>query len=144
MASGWYETGTEIIFVCGGSMFYSGAAAASANDAYLVGEDVDRSLVSDTVVTSAMKGLSAATEWAIAKFYNGEWADIGGVAVSLGVNDGSACLPTATWSMENYSVAEYEAQLEAIKSGELTVDDAVYEGDAITGVEFTHVTINYV
>ncbi len=29
MASGWYETGTEIIFACGGSMFQSVAAAAS-------------------------------------------------------------------------------------------------------------------
>lgn len=33
MASGWYENGTEVIFACGGSMFASIVAAASANDA---------------------------------------------------------------------------------------------------------------
>ena len=32
MASGWYESGTEVIFACGGSMFQSIAAAASAED----------------------------------------------------------------------------------------------------------------
>ena len=73
MASGWYETGTEIIFACGGSMFQSVAAAASANDAAVVGVDVDQSFESDTVVTSAMKGLADATKWAIAKVYDGTW-----------------------------------------------------------------------
>ena len=32
MISGWYANGTEIVFACGGSMFQSIAAAASAND----------------------------------------------------------------------------------------------------------------
>ena len=41
MANGWYESGTEVIFACGGSMFQSIAAAASANDGVVVGVDVD-------------------------------------------------------------------------------------------------------
>ena len=143
MLSGWYETGTEIIFVCGGSMFDSGAAAASANDAYMVGEDVDRSLVSDTVVTSAMKDLAAATEWAIAKHFAGEWETIGDVATVLDAKEGACALPTATWSMENYTIAEYEDQLAAIIDGSLVIDNTVYENDAITGVEFDNLTIIY-
>ena len=60
MASGWYENGTEIIFACGGSMFASIVAAASANDAmFVIGVDVDQSYESETVVTSALKGLSS-------------------------------------------------------------------------------------
>ena len=35
MLSGWYQAGTEVIFMCGGSMFQSGTAAASANDAFV-------------------------------------------------------------------------------------------------------------
>ena len=57
MISGWYANGTEIVFACGGSMFQSVAAAASANDGYVIGVDVDQSGESDTVITSAMKGL---------------------------------------------------------------------------------------
>ena len=128
MASGWYETGTEIIFACGGSMFQSVAAAASANDAAVVGVDVDQSFESDTVVTSATKGLADATKWAIAKVYDGTFADIGGVGTALGASDGATGIPTDTWSMTNYTVEEYEDLFQKVASGELTID-ADYEAN---------------
>ena len=130
MASDWYETGTEIIFVCGGSMLQSVAAAASANDAAVVGFDVDQSFESDTVVTSAVKGLADAAEWAIAKVYDGTWSEIGGKATALGVNENAVGLPTATWSMTNYTVEEYEELLRKVASGELTID-ADYEANLV-------------
>ena len=37
MLSGWYEAGTEVVFMCGGSMFQSGTAAAGANDGAIIG-----------------------------------------------------------------------------------------------------------
>ena len=109
----------------------------------MVGEDVDRSLKSDTVVTSAMKGLSAATEWAIAKHFAGEWETIGDVATVLDAKTNGVAIPTATWSMENYTIAEYEAQLAAMVDGSLVVDNTVYENDAITGIEFPNLTVIY-
>ena len=144
MAKGWYETGTEIIFACGGSMFASITAAAAENDGYVVGVDVDQSFDSDTVVTSALKGLSNATEWAIAKCYDGSFAEIGGIATSLGANDNAVGLPTETWSFETYHVEEYEAAMEAMKAGELVVDDQAPTEGGIADVEFAHVTIDYV
>ena len=144
MISGWYETGTEIVFACGGSMFASITAAASTNDGFVVGVDVDQSFESDTVVTSALKGLSAATTWAITKNYDGSWAEIGGVATSLGVNDDSVGLPTATWSLENFSVEEYETLLAAVKDGSVQIDDTVYEGGNVKTLPLTHVTVDYI
>ena len=141
--SGWYETGTEIIFTCGGSMFFSGAAAAAANDGAIVGEDVDRSLVSDTVVTSALKGLSAATEWAIDKHYAGAWAEIGDVATVLDAKANAVGLPTETWSMENYTIEQYEAMLADIASGALVIDNTVYENDGVCGLDLPNLTIIY-
>ena len=123
MASGWYEQGTEVIFCCGGSMFSSVAAAASANDGFVVGVDVDQSGDSDTVITSAMKGLADSVQWAVAKVYDGTYGEIGGTVTSLGVENNAVALPTATWSLENYSVEEYEALYESVKSGELVVDN---------------------
>ena len=143
MLSGWYETGTEAIFVCGGSMFYSGAAAAAANDGLVIGEDIDRSLESDTVITSAMKGVQSAAYWAIEKFYAGEWDSIGDVATSLSAKDGAVCLPTDTWSMENYTVEEYNAQLAAIIDGSLTIDNTVMENDAVVNAGLENLTIIY-
>ena len=144
MAKGWYETGTEIIFACGGSMFASITAAAAENDGYVVGVDVDQSFDSDTVVTSALKGLSNATKWAITKCYDGSFAEIGGIATSLGANDNAVGLPTETWSFETYTVEEYEAAMEAMKAGELVVDDQAPTEGGIADVAFEHVVIDYV
>ena len=123
MANGWYENGTEVIFACGGSMFASIAQAASANDGFVIGVDVDQSFESDTVITSAMKGLADATKWAIAKVYDGTWSEIGGKATSLGVNENAVGLPTATWSFENFSVEDYNALLASMKDGKVKVDN---------------------
>ena len=54
-------------------MFQSIVAAASANDGYVIGVDVDQSGESEYVVTSAMKGLADAVQWAVAKVYDGTW-----------------------------------------------------------------------
>jgi len=93
LCNGWYETGTEVIFSCGGSIFQSITAAASANDGLVVGVDVDQSPESDTVITSAMKGLSDAAQWAIAKVYDGTFGEIGGQATSLGSAVNAVGLP---------------------------------------------------
>ena len=121
MAAGWYQNGTEVIFACGGSMFSSVAAAAAAEDCKVVGVDVDQSFQSPTVITSAMKGLADATSWAIAKHYDGQFAEIGGKATSLGAKDNAVGLPTATWSLTGWSVSDYEALFAGIVDGSVSV-----------------------
>ena len=143
MASGWYNNGTEVIFACGGTMFTSIAAAASENDAKVIGVDVDQSFESPAVITSALKGISAATQWAIAKAYDGTWAEIGGVGTSLGAAEDATGLPVETWSLTGYSVEEYEQQLADVVSGAIAIDDQVIEGDGITAVDFSNVNLRY-
>ena len=144
LIGGWYENGTEVVFSCGGSIFQSITQAAAENDALVIGVDVDQSSESDTVITSAMKGLSASVVWALEKVYAGEFADIGGVGTSLGAADDSVGLPVDTWQLENWSVEEYEALFAAIVAGEVEIDaDAPTEG-GIADVEFSNVTVNYV
>ena len=124
MISGWYANGTEIVFACGGSMFQSVAAAASANDGYVIGVDVDQSGESDTVITSAMKGLSDAVQWAVGHVYDGTFSEIGGTGTSLGVEDNAVALPTAaeSWRFESFTVEEYEEMYQAVLDGTLVVD----------------------
>ena len=125
MISGWYANGTEIVFACGGSMFQSISAAASANDGYVIGVDVDQSAESDTVVTSAMKGLSDAVQWAVGHVYDGTFEEIGGTGTSLGVKDNAVELPTAaeSWRFETFTVEEYEALYQQMLDGTLVVDN---------------------
>ncbi|MCD8105056.1 MAG: BMP family ABC transporter substrate-binding protein [Lachnospiraceae bacterium] len=129
MVSGWYTNGTEVVFACGGAMFSSIAAAASANDGYVIGVDVDQSSESDTVITSAMKGLAAATEYAIGVYYDGEWDSLGGTTTTLGAADGAVGLPTDTWSMESFSVEDYEELLAEVVDGTLVVDNDYENAD---------------
>ena len=122
MANGWYENGTEVIFACGGSMFASIAQAASANDGFVIGVDVDQSFESDTVITSAMKGLAASVQWACAKVYDGSFAELGGTCATLGAKDDAVGLPTATWSLTGWTVEEYNEMVKAMAEGTLVVD----------------------
>ena len=143
MVSGWYSNGTEIVFACGGSMFQSVAAAASAEDGKVVGVDVDQSSESETVVTSAMKGLSDAAVWAIAKVYDGTFSEIGGTDTSLGVAENSVGLPTDTWSMENFTVADYEELFQKVLNGELTINNNDKMANPDEG-GLTNVNVNYI
>ena len=134
LANGWYEAGTEAIFACGGSMFASIVAAASANDGAVIGVDVDQSFESDTVITSALKGLTDSVVWALTKVFDGSFAEIGGKATSLGAVENAVGLPVATWSIEGWTVEEYEAMLADMASGALVIDADYANLGSIEGV----------
>ena len=143
MVSGWYNAGTEIVFCCGGNMFQSVAQAAAENDGAVVGVDTDQSFESETVVTSATKGLASAVQWALAKVYDGTFSEIGGNATSLGADNNAVGLPTATWSMQNFTVEEYEALFQKILNGEVTIDNnSEMSNPAEAGL--TNITVNFV
>ena len=144
MMDGWYSNGTEIVFACGGTISDSIFQAAEENGGKGVGVDVDQSgQYPGVVITSALKGLNAATQWALQKFYDGKFSEIANTGISLGAADGSVGLPTATWMLNNWSVAEYEALLAKIVDGTVVVDNAQLAGDAISTVNFSNVTVNY-
>ena len=125
LCAGWYEAGTEVIFSCGGSIFDSVTAAADAYDGAVIGVDVDQSFSSTKVITSALKGIGEAAQLALEAAYgvNGDWSTWGGKQTVLGAAQGSVGLPTATWSLKNWSVEEYEALLADIVSGKVAIDN---------------------
>ena len=123
MAAGWYTNGTEVIFACGGSMFQSIAAAASAEDANVIGVDVDQSFESETVITSAMKGIGEAAQQALAAALGSTWDQFGGKQITLGAKDNAVGLPTDTWSLKGWTVDEYKAMLKDMADGKLVVDN---------------------
>lgn len=147
MINGWYVNGTEIVFACGGSMFQSIVAAASANDGYVIGVDVDQSGESEYVVTSAMKGLADAVQWAVAKVYDGTFDTIGGQQVSLGVADNAVQLPTGadSWRFETFTVEEYESLYQQMVDSTLVVDDDYTVMDnAETATNWSNVNVNII
>ena len=144
MAAGWYQNGTEVIFACGGSMFQSIAAAASAEDAQVIGVDVDQSFESPTVITSAMKGIGEAAQQALTAAESEDtWAAFigdGTASITLGAAQNAVGLPTATWSLTGWTVEEYEAMLADIVAGNVVIDGSDVPEPASTD----NVTMNIV
>ena len=143
MLNGWYTNGTEVIFACGGSMCQSAFEAAGANDAYVIGVDVDQSTQSDTVITSATKGLRESVMFALDKFYTDKFDELDPTGTVLGAAEDAVGLPTATWSLANFSVDDYNALLASLKDGSLVVDDD-YTGLNGFNETATNVTVNFI
>jgi len=70
-----YQEGTEVIFACGGSVGKSVMAAAAEANAKVIGVDVDQRYDSETVITSAMKGLGASVIDVLKSIYDETFAD---------------------------------------------------------------------
>ena len=136
MLAGWFNAGTEVVFMCGGTMFNSGAAAAEAADAAIIGVDVDQSNQSDTVITSACKGLAQSVQISLGNFYNG---GLQKGALVLGAADDAVGLPVDTWSLQNWTVEDYNALFEKIKSGEIVVDNDSEMADP-SKADLAHIT----
>ena len=101
---------------------------------------MDQSFESGSVITSATKGLVDATQWAIGQSYDGKWDSIGGTSTSLGAKDNAVGLPTATWSLQNWSVDEYKALLADIADGKVEISSELISEPAST----TNVTVNMI
>ena len=129
---GWYSDGTEVVFSCGGGIYASAVEAANEHNGKVIGVDVDQSSIDPCIITSAMKGLYAATYSALDTYFNGKWDTIGGTLSSLSLTDGDYVgLPTDTWSMKNFTVDDYNALVEKIKSGEVSISDDISDYPAV-------------
>ncbi|WP_102412001.1 BMP family ABC transporter substrate-binding protein [Beduinella massiliensis] len=120
LAASWYNDGVEVIFGCGGAVGNSVMAAAEAAGKFVVGVDVDQSSESETVITSAMKGLSASVEAAIASIYAGEFKG-GETAVFSAANNGVQ-LPMETSKLNDFDQAAYDELFAKIVSGEYVIN----------------------
>ena len=135
---GWYTEGTEVVFACGGGIYLSAIAAAEAANGKVIGVDVDQALDSDLIITSAMKDLKNSVVLALTDLYaaGGTWGDKGGTTATLGAADNCTGLPTAegSWRFKTFTVDEYTAIFEKVKSGEIVVSNSIDAQPAVTAV----------
>jgi basic membrane protein A len=135
--AGWFTDGTEIVFACGGGIYLSAVAAATAADGKVIGVDVDQSAESDCIVTSAMKGLSNSVVLALEDLWNnnGKWSDAyAGQTAVLGVADDCVGLPTAegSWRLSTFTVEEYNALFEQVKTGAIAISNETATEPAVS------------
>jgi basic membrane protein A len=141
MAASWYESGTEVIFGCGGSVGNSVMAAAEELDKKVIGVDVDQSSESPSVITSAMKKLSVSVYEGITSFYAGTFK--GGVkTVFTAENDGIG-LPMATSKFNTFSQADYDAVFAKLQANEITIYNEVSD-NTTADITLTVTTVDFV
>jgi basic membrane protein A len=128
---GWYSSGTEVVFCCGGSMVNSVVAAVgSATNRYIIGVDTDQANLSNQVITSAMKGLGVSVQKILGQYYGNTWdADLAAKTQNLGAADDATGLPTATtsWRFRTFTVEQYTALFNKVKAGTVTPNGTVPE-----------------
>ena len=141
LAASWYNDGVEIIFGCGGAVGNSVMAAAEAAEGkFVIGVDVDQSPESETVVTSAMKGLKASVYQTIAAYYEGSFP--GGVTTVKDASNEGVALPMESNKLEGFTQEDYDALYAKLAAGEIAIPDntTADTADAL-GTEIVKVTV---
>ncbi|NLK28286.1 MAG: BMP family ABC transporter substrate-binding protein [Clostridiales bacterium] len=133
-----YHEGVEVIFACGGSVGKSVMAAAAEAGTKVIGVDVDQRYDSDTVITSATKGLGASVVAVLESIYNDNWSEYAGKTTYFNAANEGVGLPTevigdenadAFDRFENFTKADYDAVYSTLENGsvvpvrEITVED---------------------
>ena len=90
-----YQEGIEVIFAAGGAVGKSVMSAASESDAKVIGVDVDQRYDSETVITSATKGLAASVIAVLDAIYkSNSWDTYGGTTTYFNAANDGVGLPT--------------------------------------------------
>ena len=151
---GWYTSGTEVVFACGGGIYTSALEAAIKSNGYVIGVDVDQNYIGangvadgtysyNPFITSAMKQLTVAVEAALGDIDDGEWTTIAATNGNFGLEEGDYVgLPTAedSWNFRTFTVEEYEAVKAKIASGEIVVDNSSEDSVKPTTSDLVKVT----
>ncbi|MFG6337284.1 MAG: BMP family ABC transporter substrate-binding protein [Lachnospiraceae bacterium] len=128
-ADGWYESGTQIIFACGGGLYESVLEAAENQDGLMIGVDVDQCRISDRVLTSAVKNIGAAVTDALDEYYaDGGWSEAdAGQVKRYGVEEGCAAIPVvdSEWRFKEIPTTHFFEIFKQMKRGDRTVSDAI-------------------
>lgn len=137
----WYANGegVEVVFACGGGIFTSACEAATKAgvNGKVIGVDTDQSYNingkygAGLCITSAMKGLAPTVNTILTDIFAGKWENYAGKIKKLGMVSGTDAslnyvqLPTATWSMTNFTKEDYATLVGKIFDGTITISDAI-------------------
>lgn len=155
-----YQEGVEVIFACGGSVGKSVIAAAAESDAKVIGVDVDQRYDSETVITSATKGLGSSVIQVLESIYiDKTWDTFGGTTTYFDAKNDGVGLPTTVIGDENadafdrfdnFTIDQYNAVFARLVDGtvdpirEISVSDAAGVATAdelVSGLNLVEVAV---
>ena len=118
-ASSWFIKGVQVIFAPAGGAGNSVMSAAEQNKGYVVGVDVDQSVESQTVITSAMKMIGESVYNAIDEFYKDNFP--GGKIAVLDAKVHGIGLPMETSKFKNFTKEDYDNIYQKLVDGSVKI-----------------------
>ncbi len=119
LAASWYAQGTEVIFGCGGAVGNSVMSAAEAAKTKVIGVDVNQSSESATVITSAMKGLSASVQSVLTAYHAKKFP--GGESLVYAADKDGVQLPMESSKFTKFTKADYDVVYAALAAGKIKI-----------------------
>ena len=130
MAQQWYETGTEVIFVCGDSLYEAVLEAAEEKDGMLIGAGRDQSGTSKRFLTSAIKNIANGVIISLDDYYASgrKWSkDFAGKCARYGVSNRCAGIPVldTEWRFQKVTREDFLEIYQRIRTGEINISDKI-------------------
>ena len=124
-----FQQGVQVIFAAGGAVGQSVMTSAEALNKKVIGVDINQGGDSTSVITSALKGLGASVQQALAEFYADEFR--GGETVVFNAANNGVGLPTDTASFRftTFTIAQYNAIFAKLANGTVIVNNSLALGD---------------
>lgn len=120
-AKAMYQSGAEVIFACGGSVGKSVMSAAEEAGKKVIGVDVDQSNMSETVITSATKGLAASVVQVLESIYSDNFSKYGGTSTYFTAENDGVSLPMENSKFATFSQDDYDALYAKLANNEIAL-----------------------
>lgn len=125
-SAAWFTNGIEVIHAAAGGAGSSVMAAASEQtNKWVVGVDSDQAKDSNTVISSAVKGVGEAAMEALESFYADKFP--GGEIWNLGAKESAVSLPMTTSRFRTFTEADYTAIFNKLVAGTVVSPATVEE-----------------
>ncbi len=120
-ATEWYEAGIEVIFACGSQVEMPIIEAAELNDGDVIACETDKSRMSDTVMTSAIKDISGVLQDVLQKYMRNKFP--GGEVAEYDTSTGSIWLDTETSKFVAFNEGDYKDLNKLLKNKVVEIAD---------------------
>lgn len=122
-AKNWYKNGTEVIFACGTDIEQPVVQAAEMQDGKVIGYETDKSGMSDTVITSAVKDITGALENVLNQYLADKFP--GGEEIKYDVTNDGVGIEMDNARFDSFGPGDYRSEKTAIVEGNITVKNNV-------------------
>ena len=121
-ASSWYDEGVEVVFACGAQIEMPVIEAAEMKDGEVIACETDKSGMSDTILTSAVKDIGGVIEEILEVYARDKFP--GGEVLEYDASTGSIWIDMTTSRFVAFNEGDYKDLSRSLKEKKVTIVDS--------------------